>query len=125
MAFSCTPDLSTETVESAAREALERMQHGEAHLAVSPFCGTNVVIAAAMASFACMATLGTEDRFRRVPLAVAAATAAIVLAQPVGLLAQRHVTTTADVADLRIVRVTRQGSGIGTVHKVETTRDRP
>ena len=115
-------DLPSAEVESAAREALDRMQKGEGHLALSPFCGTNIAIAGAAAALACLLTLGTKARWRQLPTAAAAATGAILLAQPLGLLAQRHVTTTSNVADLRIVRVTRKGSGGRTLHKVETAR---
>ena len=116
-------DLPTALIERVAHEALERMQKGEDHLAVSPFCGTNIIIAGAMATLACLVTLGTDSRLRRLPTAIAAATGAIVLAQPIGLMAQRHFTTTSDLRGLRIVGVTCQGVGARTVHKVETARD--
>ena len=116
-------EVPTEEVESAAAEALERMQNGEGHLAVSPFCGTNLAVAGAMAAVACLVVLGTEDRIRRLPMAVAAATGAVLLAQPVGAQVQRHVTTTPDVANLRILRVTKQQVRGTTVHRVVTTRE--
>ena len=93
------------------------------------YCGRRYGIAvssgtaALQVAVACLVTLGTESRLRRLPTAIAAATGAIVLAQPIGLMAQRHFTTTSDLRGLRIVGVTRQGVGARTVHKVETARD--
>ncbi len=115
-------DLPTEEVEGAVHEALDRMRHGADYLAVSPFCGTNIAVAGALAAVACLATLGTKDRAGNLPIAMAAAAGAIVLAQPLGALAQRHITTTANVEDLRVVDVTRRVSLGGAVHKVATAR---
>ena len=53
---------------SCAREALERMRAGEADLAVSPFCGTNIVVTAALTTLAAAralsrpSTRSTRDR---------------------------------------------------------------
>src|SRR5258706_10996068 len=53
-------DVSTEQVESAAAEALKRMQNGEHELAVHPNCGTGLVTTGIMASMA-----GFLPRLRR------------------------------------------------------------
>jgi hypothetical protein len=116
-------DLSTEEIEMAAREALDRMKGGDEHLAVSPFCGTNLLVAGALATLAAMVTLGTRDRFRKLPTAMVVSALAVAAAQPLGAMVQRRFTTTGDVSDLRIIRVTRiGGTGMRTVHKVETAR---
>jgi len=120
--FYLVGDLGTEEVESAAHEALERMRRGDDHLAVSPFCGTNLLIAGTLATLASLVTLGTKDRRQKLPTAIAAATFAVALAQPVGAWVQRNLTTTQDLSDMRIVRVTRSGPPGRTVHKVETAR---
>jgi hypothetical protein len=47
-----------------------------------------------------------------------AATVAVIIAQPLGLLVQERITTSTQVAGLRIVGVTRQGMGRLTIHRV-------
>ena len=42
-------NVTTERLREFAAEALGRLQKGEAHLAVSPLCGTNLVVASALA----------------------------------------------------------------------------
>jgi hypothetical protein len=41
--------LDTQEVASAASEALARLQQGEAHLALHPRCGTNLVVTSVLA----------------------------------------------------------------------------
>ena len=121
--FYLMADLTTSQVETAAHEALARMRRGEEHLAVSPFCGTNLVLAGTLAALASMAVLGTNNRMKNLPNACAAATLAVLIAQPLGALVQRHLTTSSDIRDLRVVRVTRSGLPGPTIHKVETAMD--
>ena len=48
--------LPTAEVADAAAEALARLQRGEAHLAVHPRCGTNLVVTSVMAGTAAFAS---------------------------------------------------------------------
>ena len=50
--FFVVGDIPTERVKDAAREALRLMQEGERGLAVSPFCGTTILVTAALATAA-------------------------------------------------------------------------
>ncbi|TAK75133.1 MAG: hypothetical protein EPO16_09595 [Dehalococcoidia bacterium] len=96
------------TLRSCAEEALARMQRGEANLAVSPLCGTNIAVTGAVTAAATMASLarrprdGVRDRFGS---AFTAATLGVVLAQPLGHLVQAHLTTRADLAGFELVSV--------------------
>ena len=96
------------TLRSCAEEALSRMQRGEAALAVSPLCGTNIAVTGALTAAATMATLargsgnGIRDRFGN---AFTAATLGVVLAQPLGRLVQAHLTTRADLGGFQLVGV--------------------
>jgi hypothetical protein len=56
----------------------------------------------------------------RLPLAFAAATLGIILAQPLGTALQARVTTQADVGDLHIVSVTQERRAGILVHTVRT-----
>jgi len=116
-------DVPTEAVRDAATEGLELLKKGESELAVSPFCGTNLVVAGTMAGLASLMVMGSKDRGQRVLPVIVAATLAIIVARPVGRAVQKYVTTCSDVADVSISRITRRGVGNRILHKVETTRE--
>ena len=111
-------DVPLEAVQSAADEALERLRAGESNLAVHPNCGTNFATAGVLAGLAGgLAMLGGGSRMRdkveRLPLAIMGATLALILAQPLGMRLQEHVTTSGEPGDLRIVEISpRQRGGI-------------
>ena len=116
-------NISSDTVREAATEALSRLQNGERELAISPFCGTTAVVAGALAGITCFLALGDKHRGKRLPLAILAATGAIIAAQPIGRAAQRYVTTSSDLSGVSIKRITRRGTAPRTLHKIETTRE--
>ena len=117
-------DITTEQLDSAAREALRRMQAGEASLAVHPYCGTNFVTAGLAAGLAAyIGFLGANSataRRDRLPLVTLLATAALMFAQPFGLELQRHITTSGDMRDLQVTRIDRRQNGRITAHFVAT-----
>lgn len=117
-------NVATEKLSEFAAEALERLQRGEAHLAVSPLCGTNLVVAGVLAgagSYAA-ATMGRRskgsDRFEGLSGAMMAALLGVVAAQPLGRLIQKHYTTRPDLEGVEIVSVDRIGRT--SLHKVRT-----
>jgi hypothetical protein len=116
--------LETAEVEAAVHEALARLRRGEHQLAVHPNCGTSLLTAGVMTGLASFfAMLGTRrllDRLGRLPMTIFFTTAALVLAQPLGLNLQRTVTTEPDVGDLRVKSVKRLASTPITVHWIET-----
>ncbi len=114
-------DVPTEEITKAAQEGLTRLQKGERELALSPFCGTNFAVAGALAGIFSLLALGSENRIRRLPHAIFAGIAAVLIAQPVGRLVQRYLTTSDNLANVSITSITRIGSGTRTLHKVETT----
>jgi hypothetical protein len=117
--------LDTQEVANAATEALIRLQRGEAHLAVHPRCGTNLVVTSVLAGTAAFgATLGRpRSKLDRLPLALMAATLAAILAQPLAHKIQERITTTPQVEGLYIAQVTRQERGKFVVHKIATGRE--
>lgn len=116
-------DVPTEAVRDAATEGLEHLQKGESELALSPFCGTNLVVAGIMAGIASLVVMGSKDRRKRVLPVIMAATWAIVASRPVGRAVQKHVTTTSNLTGVSIKRITRRGVGTRMLHKIETTRE--
>ncbi len=113
-------NIPTERLESLSAEALERMQRGEAQLAVSPLCGTNLVVAGVLAGLGSYAALGSGNRgLGGVPAAIVAATLAVLAAQPLGRLVQKHYTTSPDLGGVSIVSVKAMGKS-RRVHKIRT-----
>ena len=114
-------DIPTQQVEESAHEALRRMQAGEGNLAVSPFCGTNIVVGAALAT---MASLGgyrmAGGGSRGLSRAFSNTMFAIVASRPLGRLVQERCTTSADVGSLSIRSITRYRLGPVTMHWVAT-----
>ena len=110
--------VETQTLADAASEAL-------AHLAVHPRCGTNLVVTSVLAGTAAFAaTLGRpRSKADRFPLALAGATLAALVAQPLALQVQEHVTTSPDLDGAYIESVTRQERGNLIVHKVRVGRE--
>ncbi len=112
--------METDEVRQAAQEALERLQNGERALALSPFCGTNMLVTGALTAVATLVAMGREVRLSRLPRAVAAATWAVAAAQPVGLMIQSYVTTSMEVQGLEVTSVRRLQRGGTIAHWVRT-----
>ena len=118
-------DVETAQVEQAAHEALRRLRAGERHLAVHPRCGTILATTGLLSGLAVFATLGLAQprgrlRWSSLPDAILAATAAAILAHPLGMWIERTITTTADVGELAIARIYRQSGGAVPSHRIET-----
>lgn len=115
-------NVPTDLLESSTREALHRLKAGEGHLAVSPMCGTNLVVAGGLAGVASLLTLGNGRRGERLPNVVMASMLAVIAAQPIGRAVQKHLTTSPDLADTEIVGIKQGGRGGARFHKVQTRR---
>lgn len=117
-------NVDTEELRSAADEALHRMQGGEATLAVSPFCGTNIAVTGVLAGVATLALAGgaSKDKWGRLPGVMLGAMAAVIAGQPLGRLAQKYVTTSPDVSSFRIDSITEKGFGPLKAHWVATSQ---
>ena len=118
-------EVATDELESAAHEALQRLRNGEAGLAVHPNCGTNFATAGLLAGgFAALAMFGSgrrlRDQFERLPTAITLGMLGLVVAQPLGLLLQEKVTTSAQPGTLEIVAVLPKALGSLPAHRVIT-----
>src|SRR5688572_24495883 len=63
-------NLPTDAVESATHEALARLKAGEADLAVTPQCGTNLAVSGILAALVSTAAMGNQRRADRLPNAI-------------------------------------------------------
>ncbi len=103
-------NVDRDVLDECAREALDRMQHGQRSLAVSPLCGTNIAVTGLFTAAAALGAHRRAERQRRNDgffSAVTAAMVAAIAAQPAGRWLQQFVTTRGDVDELEIVE-TRQ-----------------
>jgi len=114
-------DVPTESVREAATESLARMRNGESGLAVHPGCGTNYVVAGALAgTLAWLGMTGAKtgrQRLERLPLVILLSALGFLISQPLAPVIQQRITTSGDPGSLAIVDVYRVRRG---VHRVIT-----
>ena len=108
-------EVTSEELTDSAREALSRLQRGEATLAVSPLCGTNIAMAGLLAAGA--ATMSLSRGRGRFGNAFSAAMVGVVLSQPLGRFVQKHITTRADLDNVEVVGT---HNVLGGLRKVQT-----
>ena len=112
--------IPTDVLSESAREALDRLKSGEKELAISPYCGTNLVVAAVVTGVACAIAVGSERRWSKLPNVITAASTAMLAARPLGYLVQKYLTTNGAVGRMRIRDVKQVGIGGARVHLVRT-----
>jgi hypothetical protein len=95
---------SLEEVESAAREAIRRLQGGEKGLAIHRNCGTTIVAANLLTAIFFLASLGVGLYlgWQLYLLILGAIVLAFALRVPLSLLLQRFVTTDADLTNAEV-----------------------
>lgn len=118
-------DVPTEAVAQAAAAALTRLQAGEHTLAVHPNCGTNLLTAATLACLGSLAAFGRpgkswRQQLERLPLALLATAAGLIVARPLGTQIQLHLTTRGDPGPLRVLSVERLSARRPVTHRVRT-----
>ncbi len=111
--------VSADDLTDAVARALQRLKAGKADFAISPFCGTNLLVAATLAGIGAAVSLGDKNRIQRIPSAISTALMGLIASQPLGRLLQKHITTNADIGDAEVASV----SNLGNVHFVRTQID--
>lgn len=114
-------NIPTAALESSAGEALARLKHGEAGLAITPLCGTNIAVAGVLTGLASVTAMGRKNKFERLPSVFTAAMFGVIAAQPIGQLVQKYLTTSPDLANTKITGIRSTARGL--VHKVQTVRE--
>jgi hypothetical protein len=120
--FFVTGDLRAEDIEAAAHEAVSRLQHGESELAIHPFCGTNLAVTGTMAGMAAAIATRLNRRGGTYAGAILAALLAVMVSQPVGLWAQKYITTESNLGGLSIAGVGEKRFFGRKLHFVRTTQ---
>ena len=95
---------SISEVESAAREAMRRLQNGEKRLAIHRNCGTTIVAANLLAAIFFLVALGLGLYFggNLYLMILGSVVLAFALRIPLSLLLQRFVTTDADLSNAEV-----------------------
>jgi hypothetical protein len=98
---------SISEVESAAREAMRRLQSGEKRLAIHRNCGTTIVAANLLAAILFLAALGLGFLYLDAGgylylMILGSVVLAFALRVPLSLILQRFVTTDADLANAEL-----------------------
>lgn len=120
-------EVETSSLEEVIFEALSRLRLGEHQLAIHPNCGTNLVtsglLAGAASFFALMGSEkeGWRQRLDRFPNAILLTMGALLIAQPLGRSAQKHITVQTDPEDLEVLVVQRVGEEPRPFHRVVTS----
>jgi hypothetical protein len=116
-------EVDKEELERTTNEALRRLQGGEASLAIHPRCGTNLAVAGMLtgvSSFLASLSLHKDERpVDKLPRVILAATAAMFIAQPMGLAVQEGYTTCPDASRLSVGKIRQTKRGKMTVSFVE------
>ncbi len=100
-------NVDVEKVRAAAQEALARLQAGETALAIHPNCGTNVAVGVTLAITSWLLILSLVRSRTRFLTSLLSALGAFLVARPLGAVAQRYVTTLADLRGVRVTGVSR------------------
>lgn len=106
---------------SAANDALNRLRGGQSDLAIHPFCGTNLAVTGTLTGLSAALAARIGRRAGSYPAAILAALLAVLVAQPLGLMTQRYLTTDSRMGPLTIDGVERKSFFGKTLHFVRTS----
>lgn len=121
--FNIYGEVARDELILAAREAITRLQSGQAGLAVHPRCGTNLLTMGLLTALAAIIALGRRPRLNKLPDAILATTIAAFIAQPLGLELQARVTTSPDALGAHLVGVRERYYGNLKVQHVDIAWD--
>jgi Domain of unknown function (DUF6391) len=98
-------NIPTEEVLPAAQEALGLLRTSQPELAVHERCGTNLAVSSMLVAAAAMVVARLRKPYGTFNNVMLATTAATILSRPLGLLAQRYVTTQTPNSSMVILNV--------------------
>ena len=105
--FFVVGDLSTQQLGRIVGDALSSLNMGRSEMAISPYCGTNMAVAALFSGILTRLALGRnkKGRWKRLPIALGAVIVGALLSKPVGNAIQRRFTTLSDMDGLEVVSI--------------------
>src|SRR2546429_1608404 len=96
----------TEAIVPAATEAVTLLRTTHPELAIHERCGTNLAVAGLLTGLSAMVVARLRKPYRSLNNVIRASTAALVVARPLGLIVQRHVTTQTPNPSMEILKAT-------------------
>lgn len=106
--FTIFGDVDLGLLRRALDEALQRLQAGEAELAIHPNCGTNLVVGVSLLTFGTLLGMTSSRTRTRVASAAVSSAAGMMAARPLGEWVQRHFTTLPDLQGVRVTEIFRR-----------------
>ena len=100
-----------DAVRTAVDEAMRRLRQGESELAITQRCGTTVAVGVLLGTLGLWLSEFMRSPRQKLALGIATSVAIAVSSQPVGLLAQKHITTQSDLDGLRVQEVRTRSLG--------------
>ncbi len=116
-------DVDLGQLRRALDEALQRLQAGEAELAIHPNCGTNLAVGISLATLGTLLGLTSARTRTRVASTAFSSVAGVMAARPLGQLVQKHVTTLPDLQGVRVSKIFRRKILGMTVVEVRTVQE--
>lgn len=116
-------DVDLGQLRRALDEALQRLQAGEAELAIHPNCGTNLAVGISLATAGTLLGLASSHTRTRVASTAFSSVAGVMAARPLGELVQKHVTTLPDLQGVRVSKIFRRKILGMTVVEVQTVQE--
>src|SRR5437588_8608944 len=116
-------DVDLGLLRRAADEALQRLQAGEAELAIHPNCGTNLAVGVSLVSLGTLLGMASSQTRTRVATAAASSVAGWMAARPLGEYVQKHFTTLPDLKGVRIGEIFRRKILGFTIIEVRTIQE--
>ena len=116
-------DVDLGQLRRATDEALQRLQAGEAELAIHPNCGTNLAVGISLATLGTLLGLTSTRTRTRVASTAFSSVAGVMAARPLGELVQKHVTTLPDLRGVRVSKIFRRKILGMTIVEVQTVQE--
>jgi hypothetical protein len=106
--FTIFGDVDLGLLRRALDEALQRMQAGEAELAIHPNCVTNLVVGISLVAMGTLLGFTSSHTRTRIASTAFSSVAGMMAARPLGQLVQKHVTTLPDLQGVRVTKIFRR-----------------
>lgn len=106
--FTIFGDVDLIQLRRALDEALQRLQAGEAELAIHPNCGTNLVVGVSLLTLGTLLGMTSSRTRTRVASTAVSSFAGLMAARPLGTLVQKHITTLPDLQGVYVSDIRRR-----------------
>jgi hypothetical protein len=119
--FLIVGQVDSDVVSECLDTALQRLKDGESELAVSTYCGTNIMVSAVLAVLSTALTIKLSGSgMRGIGRAVTNTIIALIAARPIGRFVQARYTTSPNIHQIEIRSIAHHHLGKLDVHWIST-----